>query len=94
MALRVGVLDQSPVISGHAPAQALAETVALARLAEDLGYHRTNASQQDEHSQHPGLPRFPPIEGAKVTAGTGQESFVDDRPNLALSRETDPYWSP
>ena len=40
MALRVGVLDQSPVISGHAPAQAIAETVALAQLAEDLGYHR------------------------------------------------------
>ena len=40
MALRVGVLDQSPVISGHTPARALAETVALARLAEDLGYHR------------------------------------------------------
>ena len=39
-ALRVGVLDQSPVISGHTPAQALAETVALARIAEDLGYHR------------------------------------------------------
>jgi luciferase family oxidoreductase group 1 len=40
MALRVGVLDQSPVISGHTPARALAETVALARFAEDLGYHR------------------------------------------------------
>jgi luciferase family oxidoreductase group 1 len=40
MVLRVGVLDQSPVISGHTPAQAVAETVALARIAEDLGYHR------------------------------------------------------
>ena len=40
MTLRIGVLDQSPVISGHTPAQAIAETVALARLAEELGYHR------------------------------------------------------
>jgi len=36
----LGVLDQSPVISGHSPAQAVAETLSLARLAEELGYHR------------------------------------------------------
>jgi luciferase family oxidoreductase group 1 len=40
MTLRLGVLDQSPVVDGHAPAQAVAETIALARLAEDLGYGR------------------------------------------------------
>lgn len=40
MAFRVGVLDQSPVISGIAPAQAVRETVYLAQLAEELGYHR------------------------------------------------------
>jgi luciferase family oxidoreductase group 1 len=40
MTLRLGVLDQSPVVSGHTPAQAVAETIALARLAEDLGYAR------------------------------------------------------
>jgi len=40
MKLRLGVLDQSPVISGSSPAQAVAETVALARLAEELGYQR------------------------------------------------------
>jgi luciferase family oxidoreductase group 1 len=34
------VLDQSPVVSGHSPAQAVAETLSLARLAEELGYHR------------------------------------------------------
>jgi luciferase family oxidoreductase group 1 len=38
--VRIGILDQSPIISGHEPAQAIAETVALARLAEELGYHR------------------------------------------------------
>src|SRR6059036_3862386 len=34
MRVPLGVLDQSPVISGHSPARAIAETVALARLAE------------------------------------------------------------
>jgi luciferase family oxidoreductase group 1 len=38
--VRLGVLDQSPVISGHSPAQAIAETVALAEAAERLGYSR------------------------------------------------------
>src|SRR5712691_11220953 len=40
MRVSLGVLDQSPVISGHSPARAIAETVSLARLAEELGYHR------------------------------------------------------
>jgi hypothetical protein len=34
MNLRLSVLDQSPVISGHAPARAVAETV---RLAQEFG---------------------------------------------------------
>ncbi len=38
--MRLSILDQSPVISGHSPAQAIAETLALARRAEALGYHR------------------------------------------------------
>jgi luciferase family oxidoreductase group 1 len=40
MSVRLGVLDQSPVVSGHSPAEAVAETVSLARLAEELGYSR------------------------------------------------------
>jgi luciferase family oxidoreductase group 1 len=40
MPLRLGVLDQSPIISAHSPVQAVAETVALAQLAERLGYSR------------------------------------------------------
>ena len=36
----LGVLDQSPIVSGMRPADAVAETVYLAQLAEDLGYHR------------------------------------------------------
>jgi luciferase family oxidoreductase group 1 len=38
--MRLSVLDQSPIISGHAPAQAIAETIKLAQAAERLGYYR------------------------------------------------------
>ena len=40
MNLHLSILDQSPVISGHAPAAAVAETVKLAQAADALGYHR------------------------------------------------------
>src|SRR2546426_987829 len=38
--LRLGVLDQSPVRSGATPAEAIQETLALARATDRLGYHR------------------------------------------------------
>lgn len=38
--LRLSVLDQSPVIAGHSARDALAATVELAQLADDLGYTR------------------------------------------------------
>jgi luciferase family oxidoreductase group 1 len=38
--LRLSVLDQSPISEGSTGAQALANTIDLARLAEELGYHR------------------------------------------------------
>jgi luciferase family oxidoreductase group 1 len=38
--LRLSVLDQSPVSEGMEPAQALRNTVDLARHTEQLGYHR------------------------------------------------------
>jgi luciferase family oxidoreductase group 1 len=40
VALNLSILDQSPVISGGTPAQAVQATLELARRAEDLGYHR------------------------------------------------------
>jgi luciferase family oxidoreductase group 1 len=40
MKVPLGVLDQSPVVSGHGPAEAVRETIALARFAEELGYRR------------------------------------------------------
>ena len=38
--MRLGILDQSPVRSGGTPADAIHETLDLARLADRLGYHR------------------------------------------------------
>jgi luciferase family oxidoreductase group 1 len=38
--LRLSVLDQSPVPAGSTPGQALANSIALARRVDDLGYNR------------------------------------------------------
>ena len=38
--LRLSVLDQSPVPSGSTPAQAIANSISLARHVDSLGYHR------------------------------------------------------
>jgi len=38
--VRLSILDQSPVISGHSAREALAATLELAQAAEDLGYER------------------------------------------------------
>lgn len=38
--MRLSVLDQSPIISGSTPAEAVHETIRLVKLAEQLGYHR------------------------------------------------------
>ncbi len=38
--MRLSILDQSPIISGHTPADAIHATIELARAADRLGYHR------------------------------------------------------
>jgi luciferase family oxidoreductase group 1 len=38
--MRLSVLDQSPIISGHSPARAVHETIRLAKAVEKLGYSR------------------------------------------------------
>lgn len=40
MSLILSVLDQSPIRKGGTPAQAIAETLELAQLCDELGYHR------------------------------------------------------
>jgi luciferase family oxidoreductase group 1 len=50
--LRLSVLDQSPVRDGQTPADAIRETLDLARAADRLGYHRYWLA---EHHSTPGL---------------------------------------
>jgi luciferase family oxidoreductase group 1 len=38
--MRLSVLDQSMIVTGRSPAASIRETVALARLCDELGYHR------------------------------------------------------
>jgi len=38
--VKLSILDQSPVISGHDARRAIEETLALARRADALGYER------------------------------------------------------
>src|SRR5260370_25930026 len=38
--IRLSVLDQSPVCDGYTPADALRNTIELARMADKLGYER------------------------------------------------------
>ena len=50
--MKLSILDQSPVRDGGTPAQAIAETLELARLADTLGYERYWLS---EHHSSGGL---------------------------------------
>lgn len=38
--MKLSVLDQSPIISGHTPREAIAQTLRLAQAAEQMGYYR------------------------------------------------------
>lgn len=50
--LKLGVLDQSGIVTGGSPVQAMAQTLELAAMAERLGYSRYWLS---EHHAAPGL---------------------------------------
>jgi len=66
--MRLSILDQSPVSAGMAPAQALANTVALARAADALGYTRYWIA---EHHAMPALASTAPeILIARIAAET------------------------
>ena len=65
---RFSVLDRSRIRQGHSPAEALRDTVALAREAEELGYHRFWVS---EHHGVPGVAgSAPTVLAAAVAAAT------------------------
>ncbi|MFC8867358.1 LLM class flavin-dependent oxidoreductase [Streptomyces sp. NPDC057148] len=82
---RFSVLDRSRVREGHTAAEALRDTVALAREAERLGYHRFWVA---EHHGVPGVAGSAPtvlaaaVAGAtrRVRVGTGGVMLPNHRP--------------
>ncbi|MEU3059818.1 MsnO8 family LLM class oxidoreductase [Streptomyces subrutilus] len=62
----VSVLDRSRTLEGRSAASALRDTVGLARVAEDLGYHRFWVS---EHHSVPGVAGSAPTVLAAAVAG-------------------------
>ncbi|MBY8843884.1 LLM class flavin-dependent oxidoreductase [Streptomyces sp. SP2-10] len=82
---RFSVLDRSRTREGHPPAEALRDTVALAREAEALGYHRFWVS---EHHGVPGVAGSAPTVLAAAVAsatrtirvGTGGVMLPNHRP--------------
>jgi len=68
--MRISVLDQSPVISGHTPAQAVHETLRLAQAADALGYHRYWLAEH--HAIAALADPCPEILLARVAAGTSR----------------------
>ena len=52
--LSLSILDQSTVSSGRGPADAIQETLALARLADELGYRRYWLAEHHNSAAHAG----------------------------------------
>lgn len=52
--MKISILDQSPVKQGGTPELALAETLALARLGDELGYHRFWVSEHHSTAAYAG----------------------------------------
>ena len=70
MAFPIGILDQSPIVSGSTPADAVAASIALAKRADQLGYHRYWLA---EHHAMGGLAdASPEILLARLTAETSR----------------------
>jgi luciferase family oxidoreductase group 1 len=70
MPVPLSVLDQSPIIHGATPREAVEATIALAKRAEELGYHRYWLA---EHHAIPSLAdASPEILLARLTGETSQ----------------------
>lgn len=82
---RLSVLDQSPIASGTTAAQALQNTLDLARLCDDLGYHRFWMA---EHHATPALA------GAAPEALIGPVSQVTRRMRIGSGGIMLPHYSP
>ncbi|MDI3097999.1 LLM class flavin-dependent oxidoreductase [Streptomyces rochei] len=88
---RLSVLDRSRVREGHTAAEALRDTVALAREAERLGYHRFWVA---EHHGVPGVAGSAPtvlaaaVAGAtrRIRVGTGGVMLPNHRPLIVAEQ--------
>ena len=68
--MKLSIVDQSPVPAGYTPADALHNTIDLARLAERLGYERYWIAEH--HSTAAFASPAPEILLARVGAETSQ----------------------
>ncbi|WP_454885959.1 LLM class flavin-dependent oxidoreductase [Sphingomonas oryzagri] len=82
---RLSVLDQSPIAAGSTATQALRNTLDLARLCDDLGYHRYWMA---EHHATPALA------GAAPEALIGPVSQVTRRMRIGSGGIMLPHYSP
>jgi len=70
MFVPLSILDQSPVVSGAAPREAIAATMALARRADELGYRRYWLAEH--HAMHGLADASPELLLARLTAETSR----------------------
>ncbi|GAC1541478.1 MAG: LLM class flavin-dependent oxidoreductase [Vulcanimicrobiaceae bacterium] len=68
MSFTLSVLDQSPIVHGASPADAIAATIALARRAEELGYYRYWLAEH--HAMTGFADAAPEVLLARLTAAT------------------------
>jgi len=66
--MKLSVLDQSPIMSGSTPGQAVMETLELARLCDRLGFHRYWLAEH--HSSNTLADPCPEILAARVAGET------------------------
>jgi luciferase family oxidoreductase group 1 len=66
----IGILDQSPVVAGATPREAILATIALARAADRLGYARYWLAEH--HSMHGLSDASPEVLLARLTAETSR----------------------
>ena len=85
MRYRLSVLDQSPIAAGETAAQALANTLDLAREADALGYHRYWLA---EHHASPALA------GASPEALIGPVALATRRIRVGSGGIMLPHYSP
>jgi len=72
--MKLSVLDQSPIKAGGTAADAIRETVELARLCDSLGYHRYWVA---EHHASDGLAgTAPEILIARIAAGAAETPSI------------------